>query len=246
MGIELLDGHAHPRHVDLDLGIAVPVGLRNHIGIMGVGHRRDHAKRAAIPAARHVEELLTRIEDDFVIEVDLVGARARSRLRNRIHGVVPARAMLETVPIGRPAEVGRVDVGGEPLFESMQLIGAAIVHFAAEHRPVAGASQIVGIGRHLRREFRGVVVGCDGGNLPPRQEREARGRAQGAVAVEGFEYDSLSREPVDVRSLRDPISVGRQRPGGQLIRHENQEIRTRPHRPRRCHCRFSFSAGNRR
>ena len=134
-------------------------------------------------AAGHVEELLPRLEDDLVVEVDLVGARARAGLRDRIHGVIPARTLLEASPVRRPAEIRRVDVGGESLLEAMQLIGTAEVHLAAEHGLVAGAAQIVRESRHLRGKFRGVVVRADRGNLAAaRGRKSARARTAGCCS----------------------------------------------------------------
>lgn len=137
---------------------------------MRMSHRCDHAERAPVPATGHVEKLLPRIEDHIVIEVDLVGARAGAGLGNGIHGVIPTRSVLETSPVGRPAEVGRIDVGRQAFFESVQLIGAAKMHLAAQHRLVSGAPQIMREGGYLRRKFRGVVVSADGGYLAARQE----------------------------------------------------------------------------
>ena len=73
---------AQARHIDVDAGIAIPVALRNHVGIVRMGHRGDHAERAAILAACHVEEFPARLEDHLIVEVDLIGASARSRLRD--------------------------------------------------------------------------------------------------------------------------------------------------------------------
>ena len=103
------------------------------------------------------------------LEVDLIGARARTRLGDGVHGVIPARPLLEMLPVGRPAEVGGINVGGQPLLESVQLIRAAKMHLAAQHRLVSGTPQIVCEGRYLRGKFRGIVIGADGGYLSARQ-----------------------------------------------------------------------------
>src|SRR6202035_5283593 len=131
MRIQIVGGHAYPRHIDLDPRISIPIALWDDVRIMRMGHRCDHAERAAIFAAGHVEELLERIEDDVIIEVDLVGTRTRARLSDGVHGVIPTRAVLEPSPVRCPAEVGGIDVGGQTLLESVQLIGAAKMHLAA-------------------------------------------------------------------------------------------------------------------
>jgi hypothetical protein len=126
-----------------------------------MGHRYDEAERSWIASARDVEELLARGHDHLVIEVDLIGARAGTGLDDRVHAVIPARALIESSPIGRPAEIGWVDVGGETILKTMQLIGPAEMHLAAQRRLVARMAQIVGKGRHLRGKLRRVVVGAD-------------------------------------------------------------------------------------
>ena len=56
---------------------------------------------------------------------------------NRAHVVIPARTMLGAIPVRRPVEVGGIDVGRQPLLESMQLIGSAEVHLAGENGAIA-------------------------------------------------------------------------------------------------------------
>jgi hypothetical protein len=183
---------------------------------------RQKGRRSRLRA--YVEDFLPCLEDDVVVEVDLIGACAGTRLRHGIHGVIPARPLLESLPVRRPAEVRRIDVGGEPLLEAMQLIGSAKMHLAAEHRLIAGAAQIMREGGNLRRKLRGIVVGADGRDLPARQEREPRGGAQRAVAIERIEHDAARGQRVDVRGLREAIAVRGQRARRQLIGHQNQEI----------------------
>ena len=173
MRIELVRGQLYAGPIDLDAVVAIPVALRNHVRIVRVGHRYDQAERPAILAAGHVEELAAGMKDDLVVEVDLIRASAGSRLRDRVHAVIPARPLLEARPIGRPAEIGGVDVGRQALLEAVQLIGPAEVHFPAEHGLVAGAPQIMCESGHLRGKLGGIVVCTDGRHLAPRQERKA-------------------------------------------------------------------------
>ncbi len=123
------------------------------------------------------KQLLARGKHGLIVEVDLIGARARPGLDDRVHGVVPAGALLEARPVRRPAEVGRVDIRRQPLLETMQLVRSAEVHFAGQCRPIAGAAQVVREGWHLRGELGGVVIGTDLGRQLPGKPRVARGRA---------------------------------------------------------------------
>ena len=217
-------GSRDPRQPGVGIRIAVPVLLRNHVGIVRVRHRHHQAERAVIPAARDVEELLARRMDDFVVVVDLVGAHAGAGLRDRIHRVIPAGALIEAGPVWRPAEISRIDIGRQALLETVQLIRAAEMHLAAQGSLVAGAAQVMSEGRRLRWKFGGVVVGTDLRWQLPGHEREPRGGAQRAVAVAGIEHDAVLRQSVDMR-CPGAAAVGRQYTYSQLIGHEQQKIR---------------------
>src|SRR5579862_8630594 len=72
----------NPRHVDLVIAIAVPVRARDDVGVVRMRHGHDEAEGPLVFAACDVKELLPGGHDHFVIEVDLVGARAGARLRD--------------------------------------------------------------------------------------------------------------------------------------------------------------------
>src|SRR3712207_7494947 len=46
--------------------------------------------------------------------------------------IPPVDPLLDEPPVGRPAEIGRVDVGGQPLFEPVQLVGSDEMHLAGK------------------------------------------------------------------------------------------------------------------
>src|SRR6185437_3041669 len=102
---------ANARRVDLAILVTVPVGFWDYVRVVRMSERGNHAEWPPVPTAREVEQLLACCGDDFIIEVNLVGPCTRTGLRDRIHGVIPTRPLLETGPIGGPAEVRRVDVG---------------------------------------------------------------------------------------------------------------------------------------
>ena len=112
-----------------DSGPSIPA---DGVGIVGMGHRRHEAGRAACPFPRAVSKMPARVVDHLLVEIELVGADAGARLHHRKHVVVPARPVARPVPIRRPAEVGRIDVGGEPLLEAVELVGAAEMHLARQ------------------------------------------------------------------------------------------------------------------
>src|ERR1035438_5141175 len=130
---------------------------------------------------------MSRIEYNLVIEIDLIGARTSARLGHGLHRVIPARTLLEAIPIGCPAEVRRINIGGQALFEAVELIRAAKMHLAAQNGPITGVAQIVRERRYLSGELRGVVVRADCGGQAAGEPRKSRWRTQRVVAIERIE-----------------------------------------------------------
>src|SRR5256885_3838355 len=67
------------RQIDLAVPVAIPVRLRDHVGIVRLGHRHHEAERTPVLVTRDIEQLLARGKHDLIVEVGLVGARARPR-----------------------------------------------------------------------------------------------------------------------------------------------------------------------
>ena len=94
-----------------------------------------------------------RVVGHLVIEFELVGDLGDAGPNDRAHVVVPpVDPLARVVVIGRPAEVGRIDVGRQALLVAMELIGTDEVHLAGERGLIAGAPQVVGEGRDVRRK----------------------------------------------------------------------------------------------
>ena len=89
-------------------------------------------------------ELLTRDEGHFLVEVELVGPHAGPGIDTELMLWYQVGRWLEAVPIRRPAEIGRVDVGGQALLEAVKLIRPAEMHLAGKDGPVAGMAQVMG------------------------------------------------------------------------------------------------------
>ena len=154
MRVELGSAIADARHVDVLVAIESPV-TRSGMAKGSCGWVSDTTRqngRSSLPRAR-CRRALARGERHLVVEVELVGAHARTGLRSpssccdtssgRSGGVIPVR---------RPAEIGGIDVGGQPLLEAVQLVGAAEMHLAGQHGAIARRAQIMGEGRDIRRE----------------------------------------------------------------------------------------------
>ena len=72
------------------------------------------------------------------------------------------------------------------------------MHLARQGCAVAQTAQVMGIGGHISREIGGVVKSADFGGQLPADHGEARGRAQGAVAVSRVKHHALGRQRLQV------------------------------------------------
>ena len=163
-------------------------------------------------------------EGHLLVEVHLVGADAEPRLRHRGHVVVPARPLVGPLPVRRPAVIGGVDVGGQPLLEAVQLVRPAEMHLARQDRAVAEAAQVMREGRDVGAELGGIVVAAGARRQRPRHEGRARGRAERAVAIGALEHRAARGEPLEVRRLDQRVAVDRQEPRRQLVDHDDEDI----------------------
>ena len=214
----------HRRHVNRVVRVAVPVLLRDGKRVVRVRERDEEEEGALLPSARQLVDLSHGMEGDLVVEVQLVRRQADAGLHDAEHVVIPGRAMVRPVPVRRPAEIGRVDVGREALLEAMQLIGADEVHLTAQAGVVALVAEIVAERRDRGGEFGGIIVPAIAGWQLPCDERGARRRAQWAVAVGALEEDAPLGETGQVRGLHDRVAIDRQRRRGHLVRHNEDDI----------------------
>jgi len=222
VGIERLGGARG--HGDVLVEIEVPIALRHGERIVRVGERSHEQEGPPVIRASNVEDRPLRSEGDLVVEVELVGAHAHAGLSDRAHIVVPARPGLGMVPVGRPAVVGRIDVGGQPLFEAVQLVRAAEVHFSRQDCAVAAQPQMMGESRDIGREFRGVVIDAGARGQEPRHERGARGRTERACAIGAVEDDAAFRERLHVGRMGWRMAVDRQERRRHLVGHDDEDV----------------------
>ena len=141
------------------VGVEVPEARAGDVGVVRVGEADGQAPGARVAAAGEVVELGGGVVGDLVVVLELVGDLGGAGAGDRAEVVVPpVDALVGPGLVGGPAEVGGVDVGGQPLLEAVQLVGADEVHLAGEAGLVAGAAQVVGEGRDVGGELGGVVV----------------------------------------------------------------------------------------
>ena len=93
-------------------------------------------------------QLLDRVERDLIVIFELVGCLGDTGRRYRAEIVIPpVDALAGLSIIRRPAEVGRIDVGGQPFLESMQLIRPDEVHLARQAGVITCAAKMMREGR---------------------------------------------------------------------------------------------------
>jgi len=216
----------HLRRIDRHPLVEVPPALRDGEGIVRVGEGDAQQEGAAFAFAGAVGEPAARGEADLLVEIELVGGLGDAGPQHRVHVVVPpVDALFRMVPVRRPAEIGGVDVGREPLLEAVQLVRADEVHLARERRPVAEVPQHVREGRDLGAELGGVVVDADAGGEPAAAHRRPRRGAERDVAVRLFEQHAARDEPVEDGGAGDGVPVGPERERGQLVGDHQQDVR---------------------
>ena len=168
------------------------------------------------------------MKGDFVVVLHLVGDLGHAGAGDRSQVVIPpVDALARLAVVRRPAEVGRIDIGGQPGLEAVQLIRTHEVHLARETGGVAGATQVVRPGRHGGAKFGGVVVDAGTRGQLARHEGRPPRRAQVARRVGVVEIDRAPGQLLQVgrvQKVRRPILEQR---AVHLIRHQHQNIRSR-------------------
>ena len=150
------------------VGVEVPEARAGDVGVVRVGEADGQAPGARVVAAGEVVELGGGVVGDLVVVFELVGDLGGAGAGDRAEGVVPPVDALAGPGVVRgPAEVGGVDVGGQPLLEAVQLVGADEVHLAREaglrSRRGAGGGRRSGCRRRTRRRCRRRGCGWAGG-----------------------------------------------------------------------------------
>ena len=139
--------------------------------------------------------------------------------------MVPARPLAGMVPVRRPAVIGGIDVGRQPLLEAVQLVRPAEVHLAGQDRAIAAKPQTMGEGRNVGGEFRGVVIDAGARRQAAGHEGGARGRAEGARAIGAVEHDAGIGEREHVRRAGQSLAIDRQERRRHLVGHDEEDVR---------------------
>ena len=101
----------HARQVDLVMAVKIVEALWRDIGVMRMGEGTDQQERPLVRIACPVENPARRAIGDFLVIILLKGTLGDARILHILHVVEPVHGAPRIVPIGRPVEVGRADVG---------------------------------------------------------------------------------------------------------------------------------------
>lgn len=171
-----------------------------------------------------VPEVLCALIHDFFIVIKLVAATAWAGLENRAGVVVPFEAVVRFIPIDSPAKVTRVDVAGETLFVSMELVTHK-VHLTCQSSMVALATKVVSVCGHLGVNLGGIVVGTNLHRKQTGDHAHPRRGAKGRRAVSRVELDGRGGQAVEVGGLDLGIRIVHlELRSGQLIGHDVKDV----------------------
>ena len=161
----------------------------------------------------------------LLVIFDLEGRHRASGLEHRIHVVIPAVDPLAgIVPVRHPGEIGRIDVGRDPLLEAVKLVRADEMHASGKAGPVTGAAQVMRECRHRGCEIRRIVVGAVAADKLAGHQAGARRRAQRRVAVGGVEPHAAGGKRVEIRRFHDRMAVGAGELRRQLVGHDQYDV----------------------
>ncbi|MCY1238204.1 hypothetical protein D9M72_509290 [compost metagenome] len=180
--------------------------------------------------ARQLVELLVGEEGDLVVIFHLVGDLGDAGAGDRAEIVVPpVDALAGLAIVWRPAEIGRVDVGRQPFLEAVQLVRADEMHLARQRRVVAGAAQVVCIGRDRGLVLGGVVVDAGAARQLAGHEGGAGRGAERRRGVIVAEPGRAGGECLQVRCMQERGRSVRKELSVQLVDHDDKDVRSCGH-----------------
>ena len=113
-----------------------------------MGKADRQAPRPHILFARQIIELAGGLIGNFIVIFQLVRGFANTSAGDAAKVVIPPfNPFTRPTIIGGPAKIGRIDIGGQPLFEAMQLVGADKMHLSGQACLVSTTAQVMSIGR---------------------------------------------------------------------------------------------------
>ena len=96
-----------------------------------MGKAGGQAPGPRVKPAREVVDFLHRLVADVIVIFELIGDLGHARAGDGAEVVIPPiDALVWFAVVWGPAEIGGVDIGGQPVFKAVHLIGADEVHLA--------------------------------------------------------------------------------------------------------------------
>ena len=225
MGVHVVIGEGGGRFQFGGVFVEVPVFAAGDEGVVGVGEAGGQAPGAGVKAAGQVVDLLHGLMADVVVVFELVGDLGHARARHGPQVVIPpVDAFAGFAVVGGPAEIGGVDVGGQAFLKPVQLVGADEVHLAGQGGVVAGAAQVVGVGRDVRGELGGVVIDPGAARQGARHEGGAGGGAKRRGGVGVGKAHRPGGQGAQVRDMQEGGGAVVEERAGQLVDHQDQDI----------------------
>jgi hypothetical protein len=161
MSVEIFLVHLYFGKVDVHVLVQVPVLLGNGVRIVGVSEGNSKGKGSLVGALSDViPKILSALEHDLLIVVQLVASSTWTGLKDRAGIVVPLKAGVRLIPVHSPAKVTRVDVASKSLLVAVKLI-ANEVHLASKGGMVTLGAKVMGIGWHVRPNLGSIVISTD-------------------------------------------------------------------------------------
>ena len=102
------------------------------------GHQTERVLIPTSPIPAPVDQPTARGELDLIVVVGLKRRYRHAAFLDRSHIVIPlVDPFIRRLPIRRPGEIGRVDIGRDTVLKSMFLIGAHKMHLSRQTRAIS-------------------------------------------------------------------------------------------------------------
>ena len=200
--------------------------LARYVRVMRMCETDRQTPWPLVVAARQIIELCFGLIGNFIVIFELVGDFGGTRSGDRTEIVIsPVDTFTGLAIIWRPAEIRRVDVGGEPLLETVQLIRTDEMHLAGKRRLVASGAEMRRIGRDFRRKLRSIVRDASSTRQLARHERCTRRGTEGARGVAVGKTGGMFGKLSQIGNMQEFGRAVRKERAVQLIDHEDEDIR---------------------
>jgi len=172
-----------------------------------------------------IVEYAHRLAADFIVVGQLVGNRSDTGLLDAGHVVIPQiNTFIGVFPIRDPAEISWINIRGDAILETVQLIRADEVHFTRQASAISHQAQVMSEGRHGRRHIGGIVITAAGRNILTGHEGITRRGTQRTRTVGGIEQHAFACQPINIWTFNIAIVITAERERAELIGHDYEYV----------------------